>query len=365
MPDTHALTVEQAQALLFGLPLGATVLLLGPTDTGKTTFAFAAATALTQAGRSVALLDGDLGQSEVGPPGTIGVALAAPGRTSPVRSGHDLEYLAAYFVGATSPARHLLETAVGLCQMARVAKKRRPSLLLVDTAGWVQGPAARQLARRTAELLLPQTVFAFARGDEIAPLLSAFAHLTTPQVYRIVSAEGAIRKTPAVRTARRTARFAAALEGASEIILSLDNLALWGTELGQGDPLPHHLQQFVANSLSASVLHAARRPGGPLYVVVDGEHWNTGGLAAVEGYFRTQNTMVVPAERFSGLLVGLIDDRGALLDIGLIARLDLARRTFTLHTPCRRPAAIAQIWCGSVRLRPDGLELGQLRSGEI
>ena len=262
MPDFDVLTVDQALAYLLTLPPGVTVLLLGATDTGKTTFACAAATMLSRAGRSMALLDGDLGQSEVGPPGTVGVALLAPGRQEPVRGGRDLELLAAYFVGATSPARHLLETAVGMCQMARVAKKHRPGLLLADTAGWVQGPSARQFARRVAELLLPQTVLAFQRTDELEPLLSAFTNLKTPEVHRVVPAEGVSRKPPAARAARRTARFAAALEGANEITLSLDDVGLWGTELGQGVPLPHHVQQFVAHSLGVPVLHAAQAVDG-------------------------------------------------------------------------------------------------------
>ena len=365
MPDSDVLTVTRAQAHLTTLPPGATVLLLGATDTGKTTFAFAAATALSQEGRSVALLDGDLGQSEVGPPGTVGAALLAPGRREPVRGGRDLEFLAAYFVGATSPARHLLETAVGLCQMARVAKKHRPGLLLADTAGWVQGPAARQFARRVAELLLPQAIFAFQRTDELEPLLGAFTNLQTPEVHRIVPSDGVVRKPPAARAARRAARFAAALEGSAEITLSLDDIGLWGTELGQGVPLPHHIQQFIAHSLGAPVLHAAQAAGGTLYVVVSGERWDASGLSLLEGHFRTKSVTVVPVEKFTDLLVGLVSDRGALLDIGLIARLDLPHRVLTVQTPCRRPAAIAQVWLGSARLRADGKELGSLRPAEI
>ena len=365
MPNPDALNVNQAQAHLRTLPPGATVLLLGGTDTGKTTFALAAAAALSREDRSVALLDGDLGQSEIGPPSTVGVALLAPGRREPIRSGRDLDFLAAYFVGTTSPALHLLETAVGMCQMARVAKKHRPDLLLADTAGWVQSPSARHLARRIAELLLPQAIFAFQRADELEPLLSAFTNLKTPEVYRIVPSEEVVRKTPAARATRRAARFAAALEGASEIALSLDDVGLWGTELGQGRPLPHHIQQFVAHSLGVPVLHAAQSAAGALYVVVGGDRWNAGGLAVLEGHFRTKSVTVVPVEKFADLLVGLVSDRGALLDIGLIARLDPARRVLTVQTPCRRPAAIAQVWFGTARLRADGKELGSLRPGEV
>ena len=155
------------------------------------------------------------------------------------------------------------------------------------------------------------------------------------------------------------------MEGATEITLSLDDVGLWGTELGQGVPLPHHVQQFVAHSLGVPVLHAAQAVGGALYVVVGEDRWNAGGLSVLEGHFRTKSVTVVPVEKFADLLVGLVSDRGALLDIGLIARLDLARRVLTVQTPCRRPAAVAQVWLGTARLRADGKELGPLRPGEI
>lgn len=109
---------------LQALPRGATVLLLGGTDTGKTFGARQLVAGFTQAGLSVAVVDCDLGQSEIGPPGTVGAGWAEPGRA--YGSLRDLAPLAAYFVGAASPARHQLDVCVGAVQMARVAKKRRP-----------------------------------------------------------------------------------------------------------------------------------------------------------------------------------------------------------------------------------------------
>lgn len=83
------------------LPRGATALLLGGTDTGKTTWTRQAVADLTQLGLTVAVVDCDPGQGEIGPPGTVGVGLAAPG--SEYRSLRDLTPLASYFVGAISP----------------------------------------------------------------------------------------------------------------------------------------------------------------------------------------------------------------------------------------------------------------------
>ncbi len=363
MTDLPILTHDDSVTRLAALPAGAVVLVLGATDTGKTTFVSQVVTALNAAGRTVAVVDCDLGQSEIGPPGTVGVALAQPG--PPPRSLRDLPLLASYFVGAVTPQRHALDVCVGACQMARLARKRRPDLVLVDTCGWVQGGAARQFKRRLAELLLPQAVIALARADELDALLAAFGHLVLPELWRVPVAPEAKRKTPPARAMRRVARFAVALEGARELTLPWDQVAFVGTGLGLGPPVPHHLQHFLSQSLHLPVLHAEQSPGGGVYVVVNGERWDQSGLAAVESQFRTASLTVAPAQKFAGLLLGLVSAQNVLLDIALLGRLDFSRRTITVRTPCRRPHAVAQIWFGSLRLSPDGREKGETRPGEI
>ena len=366
MPDTLFDTPQAPADLLprlLALPRGASVFLLGGPDSGKTTWTRDAVFALTGAGRAVAVVDCDLGQSEIGPPATVGAGWAAP--HSECRSLRDLPLLAAYFVGAVSPAQHLLDVCVGAVQMARVAKKRRPDLVLIDTDGMIAGASARAFKRRLAELLLPQVVVALARGDELDPHLSAFSRLDAPAVWRVPVHPEAARKTPAARATRRAARFLSALADAQPLLFPLDSVALQGTWLGLGDPLPHHLTLFLSQSLGRPALHAERTPGGGLYVVLNGEGWNAAGLAAVESHFHTRAVSVTAAQKFAGLLVGLVSAGGALLGLGLIERIDFPRRTLTVLTPCRKPAAVAQLWLGGLRLRPDGREIGEVRPGEV
>src|SRR5882724_8235066 len=60
------------------LPAGGVALLVGATDRGKTTFAAMAAAILAGELSKVAVVDADIGQSEIGPPGTVGMAAARP-----------------------------------------------------------------------------------------------------------------------------------------------------------------------------------------------------------------------------------------------------------------------------------------------
>jgi len=346
MPET-IFDISQAPAdllpRLLALPRGASVLLLGGTDSGKTTWTRDAVVALSGAGRAVAVVDCDLGQSEIGSPGTVGAGWAAPG--TDFRSLRDLPVLAAYFVG--------------------VAKKRRPDLVLIDTDGMIGGAPARAFKRRLAELLLPSVVIALARGNELDPLLTAFARMDAPEVWRVPVHPEAGRKTPAARTTRRAARFLSALQGAQPLSFSLDEVALQGTWLGTGEPLPHHIALFLSQSLGRPVLHAERTPGGGLYVVLNGEGFDAGGLAVVESHFQTRAVSVTAAQKFARLLVGLVSGGGVLLGLGLIERIDFGRRTLSVLTPCRKPAAVAQVWLGALRLRPDGREIGEVRPGEV
>ena len=236
--------------------------------------------------------------------------------------------------------------------------------MLVDTDGYVSGSEARQGKRRLCELLLPQVVVALTRGGEIDPLLAVFAGRDTPDVWRIPVGPDVQRKSPAARATRRTARFLAALEASEPLVFSLDQMALLGTMLGTGEMLPHHLLQFLGQSLGCPALHAERSAAG-LFVVVGGERWDTSGLSAIESYFGVRTVTVTAAQKFAGLLVGLVSRSGVLLGIGRIDRIDFPRRTLTVLTPCRKPAAVAQVWLGSLRLRADGRENGEVRPGEI
>src|SRR5919197_322767 len=75
------------------------IFVVGGVDSGKTTFARRLALAALESGQSVALVDADLGQSTIGPPGTVGLKLVT-GRED-LEEGAPPDAMA--FVGAISP----------------------------------------------------------------------------------------------------------------------------------------------------------------------------------------------------------------------------------------------------------------------
>ena len=202
----RALALERAAAARL-------ILILGDTDTGKTSLAAALAGGLAARGLPVGVVDADLGQSQIGPPAALGL-----GRVSaPIAALADAELLALAWVGRTSPpgVEEALWAGAGrLVDRAR-ALGLRP--VLVDTGGLVLGPLGRRLAVGTVRRLAPDLIVCLERHGECEPILAEIAGQSSsggPEVLRLPVAPAVRRRTSHERRGYRERAFEAYFTGA-------------------------------------------------------------------------------------------------------------------------------------------------------
>src|SRR5437867_9995207 len=168
-------------------------LILGTSDTGKTSLAARLAGALAARGDRVAVVDADVGQSEIGPPTTVGLGRV----TGELARLADAEVLALEFVGDTSPVRYIRETAEATGRLVRRALSAGFERVLVDTGGLVEGPLGLALKRAKIRAVDPDLVFVLQRRDESEPIARALeSGGGRPRV---------VRPAPSAAVARRTA----------------------------------------------------------------------------------------------------------------------------------------------------------------
>src|SRR6266566_6213203 len=169
-------------------------LILGTSDTGKTSLTARLAGALAARGERVAVVDADVGQSEIGPPTTVGLGHVAG---AVARLG-DAEVIALEFVGDTSPVRYIRETADATGRLVRRALDAGFERVLVDTGGLVEGPLGLALKRAKVRAADPDLVLVLQRSDESEPIARALESGGRARVVRL-------RPSPAVvpRTATR------------------------------------------------------------------------------------------------------------------------------------------------------------------
>jgi polynucleotide 5'-hydroxyl-kinase GRC3/NOL9 len=182
------------------------ILVIGAPDVGKTTFSQYLHGRLSSVAGSVAYLDGDPGQSTLGPPTTMTIALTQGGQGALLLQERRWQS----FVGAVSPKGHMLPLLVSASRLVRAAQDAGAKAIVYDTTGLVdpaQGGLVLKLAK--VELLRPTALFAIQRGQELEPLLVPLRRSGRVRVIDLTSVSVARRRDIQVRQAHRARQFAA------------------------------------------------------------------------------------------------------------------------------------------------------------
>ena len=191
-------------------------LVIGANDTGKSSLVARLAGALAGRGAAVAVVDADLGQSDVGPPTTVGLGRVR----GPLARLADAELIGLEFLGVTSPATCLRETADAAARLVGRALAGRAAHVLVDTSGLVEGRFGQALKRLKIERVAPDVLLVLQAGDECEPILRALPASGGPAVVRLPAAP-TMRRTATVRRRAREQALEAHLAGAVPVTLDL------------------------------------------------------------------------------------------------------------------------------------------------
>jgi polynucleotide 5'-hydroxyl-kinase GRC3/NOL9 len=210
-------------------------ILLGATDTGKSTLAKFFISHLCKRGLKVGLVDADIGQSFLGPPATIGLSV--------FKSHPDWEVILSppeiFFVGSTTPEGHFPIHLKGVKRMVDKVTSYGPDVILVDTTGFVLGEGGRELKRRKIDLILPRLILTLQKDDELEPILEQYKGNLSYKIYRLPLSEQVRPKSMEERRIHRTNKFRDYFKYSSIQELAIEGVQIEGEVLDpDGAPLP-------------------------------------------------------------------------------------------------------------------------------
>ena len=139
------------------------IMVLGASDVGKSSFCTYMLNKLMENNRSVAVLDGDLGQSDIGPSATVSYAVAP----KPVTELGNLRFQNGFFVGVTSPVNTVAKTIQGLTCMISELNQKQVDYIIINTDGFISGDAALRYKLGLIKELKPNVVVGIQKKDEL------------------------------------------------------------------------------------------------------------------------------------------------------------------------------------------------------
>jgi len=314
---------------------GDRILILGGVDTGKSGLTLYLANRLIARGLKVGIIDTDIGQSDVGPPGTIGYSSI----DKQFYTYQDIPLNNAYFIGDITPAGHLLQLVTGVETLNRTGSD---DVTIVNTCGYIHGGRARALKKGIAEVLDPTMIIFLDREGELTHLKHALSR------YRQTTLEipSAIKpKRMVERIDYRKLLIESYFENASIMSFRMENIYLDNTVLGE-----------ACYKVFRGTVYGLYWDGEYTYVPYTGDRKALENiLDKVEG-----RKIFINLARLKGLLVGLYKgDR--FLNIGMLESMDPIEGLINIYS--KVDDRVDRVVFGYLIISPDGSRLARLRPG--
>jgi polynucleotide 5'-hydroxyl-kinase GRC3/NOL9 len=294
------------------------ILLVGPTDSGKSTLAAWISNRVALRGSTAYYLTTDVGQNEVFCPGFEALAKTSP----PVVPGYSGSFtdIKPCFVGSFTPSDSIERYISCASRLAMMAE----GPLVVDTDGWASGEGVRVKAR-LAEEVGADVIVAIGLGDNIMRYLEN----VKAKVMRLPKLVEGREKTVEERRVHRERLITLRLLGARQVKVKVDEVEVEGAPIFKGKPLEYNL----VKNINPKLVYAEQQEGvlvaiykGVTPPSLDGVliplDWEKNLLAAVHC-----NNQVRPA---------------------VIERIDYKTRSIVLYTTCNE--RIERIEVGKVRV---------------
>jgi len=319
-----------------------TVMVLGTADSGKSSFCTYLINKALSEKRKVAVLDGDLGQSDIGPPSAIAYTVVS----KPITDLFNLQARNAYFIGETSAGNVTDEMIRGLSLLKSEIAARELEFLVINTDGWTEGECAADYKLKIIEELNPDLVFFVQQKDELAPILNCVSELRKITV----ESPSAIRQRD--REKRKSLRelgYKKYLRNPKVQSLSLSWVKVERDEsfgLSKSRTLTRQARK-VTELLGMKPLHVAELTD-RINIIIGRKRWiNPDNLKKVQEHSKKRIVLTRKGEE-EGLLVGLHNGSRRFLGIGVVQEIDYVRKTMKILTPVSEEVSIVVL--GKVRL---------------
>ncbi len=239
---------------------GSKIVVIGPVESGKTTFTTLVANTAIEKGLRPCIVDADVGQEDIGSPGFI--ALSCPAKQFVWL--RDLEPISMRFIGHNTPTIGASRLVAAVADLA-LKGSAIGDLVVINTDGWISAPQAIEMKLDIARFVGATHIVALAGGSFIGSLprkgLAEIIILRSPQGIRTRSREE--------RKILRSQAYRKAFEGSTMRSLSISDVTIIGSCLLSGTPMSKEEVSQLSEILGVNVLYASTLEG-IIYALVDG-----------------------------------------------------------------------------------------------
>jgi len=330
------------------------VIIFGEVDTGKTFFSTYIVNKLLTKNLVPSVLDCDTGQSDIGPPSTLGLAVFK----KPVLFMTEVEPEKLYFVGSHSPSEHFLYYLCGFVKLVKYGMENS-DIVIIDTPGWVLGDGGRMLRSSEIELLRSLgtnfVVILLQRKNEVEHLV-----LTLPEdkVIKLTVSKKASSTSPEERKKLREFVYKKYFFQLEKIVLNFNNVKTDRVYFLTGQKLR------IEKNISSNILWMEKLPGFEGLYIVSKKLLSQKENELIKKIYDVRKIKNVVKNDFNGVIVSLLDQTYEVVCLGIIEEVDFVNEKIYIFVPKGNKNKVVKIiQFGSLKLTLDIKEAGFVEPG--
>ncbi len=338
------------------------ILVLGPSDAGKSTFCRYLIDYACAASLKVALVDADVGQSQIGPPTTIGMKFFEPASdgaephlpfgghristsTNQENSDTESEQIengkkersdevyhkadALYFVGALSPQRNLLPILSGSRLMVDAGLNAGADFTVIDTTGYVHDGAAVMLKQQKIDLIRPHHLVCIGRSRDLERIVACYSDLNSLTIHYLLPHKLVRTKSSEARKRNRKAKFLAYFADSELQTISLEQIRGARTSFFNGRIANHKELEILTRLSEEEIIYAEW--GHRSVSLIARRNLPQSATKSLKNYLSLSFVVAETPAYFEQRLVGMVNEEGETLAIGIIEKMDFQNQNLNIR----------------------------------
>ncbi len=326
---------------------------IGPTDAGKSSVTALISNRALLRGMRVGIVDADVGQADVGPPGFVSAAHVD-------RKLLWLRELRAKYmrlVGSITPHRAERRIVAGVVELGLKLRSEGAEVIVVDTDGWFQGLQSLEYKVDMARYLGADAAVAVGVPEDHVTLVDKlFSWLPCGVTFLPSPAQRRTRSREERRELRAEA-YRRYLEPRVTLIIDAERVPVHGSCFLAAKPVEGVLAEAIANAVGKERFVAAAEDAGTLYIVARSPV-SPEALSDVSKLVK-KDVQLIDVEAARNVVVALVDKN--LNEIpALIKEVDFAGRRVAV-TAAQEVGEVRAVILSSIKLKEDFTEVGKLQ----
>ncbi|ADI31318.1 Clp1/GlmU family protein [Staphylothermus hellenicus] len=298
------------------------IMILGGVDYGKSSFSTLLSNKALDNNLDPALIDADVGQADIGPPGFISMSYP----TQQVIWMRMLKPFKLRFIGDIKPQHHIGLIIDKLKELINTAEKDHRKPIIIDTDGWIGDSYALMYKYRLVEEVKPDATIVI--GEEYWEFFDKLSLLGT-NIYKVKAPRIRKQRSREERRALRSDKYREFLVDSQIIKVSLKNVLITNMPLFMGKPIS--LDSLNVSPLE-KVLYAAKTPD-KLYLVLS-EPVKLQGFDELKTRFNVQKIRTLISGFEKNLYVAIVDKNGDEYP-GQVLKIDFRNETIHVRSKYR------------------------------